>query len=56
MITPRLTGTSMLNTKKDPEVISQNINMLALIKQDEDRRNDCEEPWAVEIMTMPAFV
>ena len=46
----------MLNTKKDPEVIFQNIHMLALFKQDEHRRIDCKEPWAVEKMTMPAFV
>ena len=47
MITPRVTGPSMLNTKKDPEVISQNIHMLALLKQDEHRRIDCKESWAV---------
>ena len=39
------------NPKKDPEVISQHILLIALFTQEEHRGIDWQEQWAVEIMT-----
>ena len=41
----------LLDQVTDPEVISQNIHLLALLTQEENRRIDCQAQWALQILT-----